>query len=92
MQPLSVVLSAPGVSPGEIREHAMTDYPTPRNPAETYQAYIVPTLFQPWSGELLDRAALMPGEHVPDVACGTGVVSRGAAAAVGLGERHRRRY
>lgn len=61
----------------------MTDHNTPRNPAEVYQAYMVPTLFQPWSEELLARVDLRPGERVLDVACGTGVVARGAAAIVG---------
>lgn len=57
----------------------------PNDPAEAYQAYMVPTMFQPWSGELLDRAGLQRGHHVLDVACGTGVVARGAAALVGEG-------
>jgi len=53
------------------------------NPAEAYQAYMVPSVFEPWSHELLDRARLMPGEHVLDIACGTGVVSRNAAVRIG---------
>ena len=61
----------------------MTDHPSVTSPAEAYQAYMVPSMFLPWSGELLSRVALMPGERVLDVACGTGVVARGAAAAVG---------
>lgn len=61
----------------------MTGPSIPRNPARAYQDYMVPTMFQPWSGELLDRAAPAFGEHVLDIACGTGVVARGAAARVG---------
>lgn len=61
----------------------MTDQSSAGNPAEAYQAYMVPTMFQPWSEELLDRAAPRFGEQVLDIACGTGVVARGAAARVG---------
>lgn len=55
----------------------------PNDPAEAYQAYMVPTMFQPWSEELLGRIAPQPGERVLDIACGTGVVARGAAVLVG---------
>lgn len=58
-------------------------FEAPKNPAEAYQAYMVPTMFLPWSRELLDRVHLQPGERVLDLACGTGVVARGAAARVG---------
>lgn len=61
----------------------MATFEVPANPAEAYQAYMVPTMFQPWSKELLQRASLGPGDRVLDVACGTGVVARGAAAIVG---------
>lgn len=54
-------------------------FDAPKNPAEAYQAYMVPTMFLPWSRELLDRVRLRPGERVLDLACGTGVVARGAA-------------
>jgi ubiquinone/menaquinone biosynthesis C-methylase UbiE len=60
--------------------------PTPAsNPAETYEQYFVPTLFRPWSHVLLQHAALQSGERVLDVACGTGIVARQVAPAVGAG-------
>ena len=40
-------------------------------------------MFAPCAGQLLELAAVRPGERVLDVACGTGIVARGAAAKVG---------
>jgi ubiquinone/menaquinone biosynthesis C-methylase UbiE len=53
------------------------------NPAENYERYFVPAIAAPLAEDLLQTAALRPGERVIDVACGTGVVTRGAAARVG---------
>ncbi|WP_181952525.1 class I SAM-dependent methyltransferase [Vulcaniibacterium gelatinicum] len=57
------------------------------NPAETYERELVPVLFAPWAPSLLDLAALRPGERVLDLACGTGIVARGALARIGAGGR-----
>lgn len=51
--------------------------------AETYQRCFVPAIAEPVSGPLLEAARLQTGERVLDVACGTGVIARGAAAQVG---------
>lgn len=51
--------------------------------AENYERYFVPAIGRPVSGDLLRAADLQPGERVVDVACGTGLVSRLAATAVG---------
>jgi ubiquinone/menaquinone biosynthesis C-methylase UbiE len=58
---------------------------TVTNPAETYERYMVPVLFAPWADRLVELAAPRPGEHVLDVACGTGIVARRIAPAVGAG-------
>ena len=53
------------------------------NPAETYNQYFVPAMFAPWATVLLDSAVPARGEHVLDVACGTGIVAREVAPLVG---------
>lgn len=54
---------------------------------ELYQRYLVPAVTGQWASDLVERAALRPGERVLDVACGTGVVARQAAAHVGASGR-----
>ena len=51
--------------------------------AESYENYMVPSLFAPWSSYLIQRANPQLGEHVLDIACGTGIVARNIAPRVG---------
>jgi ubiquinone/menaquinone biosynthesis C-methylase UbiE len=52
--------------------------------AEIYQRELVPAVFGPWGPRVVELAALQPGTSVLDVACGTGLVARLAAQAVGV--------
>ena len=55
------------------------------SPAQVYEEFFVPALFQQWGGILADIARVAPGHRVLDVACGTGVLARAAAERVGPG-------
>ena len=51
--------------------------------AERYERDLVPALFEPWAEVIVDIAEVRPGDRVVDLACGTGVIVRAAAARVG---------
>jgi ubiquinone/menaquinone biosynthesis C-methylase UbiE len=53
------------------------------SPAEAYQAYYGPAIFEPLSERVLAIAAPSAGETVIEVASGTGILTRKLAAAVG---------
>jgi ubiquinone/menaquinone biosynthesis C-methylase UbiE len=50
---------------------------------EVYQRELVPAVFGPWAPIVVELAHPRPGERVVDIACGTGIVARVAAARVG---------
>ncbi len=60
---------------------------TSSNPAETYESYMVPTLFEPYASRLMELAKPQPGERILDVACGTGIAARLAVPIAGTGGR-----
>jgi len=53
--------------------------------AQAFERYLVPTIFGPWSRDLVDVARPVPGERVLDVGCGTGAAARYAAELVAPG-------
>ena len=59
--------------------------PSDTTAAEAYERNIVPAFMLPLMKTVFDTAAPRPGEHVLDVACGTGLVARLAAPLVAPG-------
>ena len=55
--------------------------------ADMYEHVLVGPLFSQWVDDLLRRTELTAGEHVLDVACGTGIVARRARQRVGADAR-----
>src|SRR5262245_1660925 len=51
--------------------------------ATAYEALFVPALFRQWAPIMADAAYIKSGDRVLDVACGTGVLAREAAACAG---------
>jgi SAM-dependent methyltransferase len=51
--------------------------------ARAYEVLFVPALFGQWAPIVADAARVQPGQRVLDIACGTGVLAREAAARVG---------
>ena len=55
----------------------ISDFIAGRSPAAVYETYLVPGMFTPWAEQLLER--LPPTGDCLDIACGTGIISRGIA-------------
>ncbi len=55
--------------------------------AESYELYLVPTIFGPWAENLLDLVEPKLGERVLNVACGTGMLARLVAQRIGKSGR-----
>lgn len=62
---------------------SQANQPIDTTTAEAYEKHMVPGMFAHWTELVVGLAAPQPGEHVLDVACGTGVGARVAARGVG---------
>lgn len=56
-----------------------------QTPAQAYQDYFAPAIFEPLSRKVLECEQPQPGDRVLDVACGTGILTRRLAASAGAG-------
>jgi ubiquinone/menaquinone biosynthesis C-methylase UbiE len=61
----------------------MKDIQLPTNVAEVYEEFFVPALFGAWPERVIAAAHIAPGQHLLDVACGTGILARAAIPVVG---------
>jgi ubiquinone/menaquinone biosynthesis C-methylase UbiE len=61
-----------------------TSQPIDTTAAEAYEKHMVPGMFLWWTERVVSLATPQPGEHVLDVACGTGIGARVSARGVGL--------
>ena len=57
------------------------------NQAESYEAYLVPAMFVPFTEVLIARAEPRSDDRILDVGCGTGIVSRMVSPMVGSSGR-----
>lgn len=51
--------------------------------AQIYETFFVPALFDQWPAHIIQAAGIQPGQHVLDVACGTGILARQVSECVG---------
>jgi len=64
---------------------AMSEHELPAEiaAAKAYEEFFIPALFGSWASRVAALAQLQTGQHVLDVACGTGVLARETASRVG---------
>jgi ubiquinone/menaquinone biosynthesis C-methylase UbiE len=78
-----VILLSQPTSFGDFQMSRQGQWQVAGSAPEVYERELVPAVFEPWAPIVVGLAHPSPGERVVDVACGTGVVARVAAARVG---------
>src|SRR5918995_168117 len=74
--------AAAPATPYNARMSSPETFEIPLDTAELYEAKFVPALFADWAPHVVDMGDVTAGQSVLDVACGTGIVARTAAARV----------
>lgn len=69
-----------------VTDAQLTQWQVEGNSAEAYERFLVPAIFREGAENLIEHAAIQPGERVLDVGCGTGIVARTAAGRTGTVE------
>src|SRR6478735_390970 len=81
-----VALSYIGAGTKSCSDHTMSQqgqWQVAGSAPEVYERELIPAVFGPWAPILIQLADPKPGDRVIDIACGTGIVARIAAARVG---------
>jgi ubiquinone/menaquinone biosynthesis C-methylase UbiE len=75
--------AATGPTSYNARMSTPETFEIPIETAELYETKFVPALFADWAPHVVEMGDVTAGQSVLDVACGTGIVARTAAARVG---------
>lgn len=70
---------------GDLRMSQQGQWQVVGSAPEVYERELVTAVFGPWAPIVVELAHPRPGDRVVDIACGTGIVARLAAAKVGPG-------
>lgn len=82
-----LAMRSSAAAPYNVSMTASETFQIPLETAELYETKFVPALFADWAPHVVAMGDVCPGQSVLDVACGTGIVARTAAARVAPGGR-----
>lgn len=64
-------------------DQQLTGWQLDHSAPESYERFLVPAIFDAWTDRLLGHVSIEEGDHLLDLACGTGIVARKAVSLVG---------